>query len=91
MDKLTFEYTGASNLEVMQEAVKYNSFLASLILNQTKQFPLKMLDIGAGIGVIAEQMKKAGHSVTCMEPDVQQANILIAKGFEVYTEIHFKC
>jgi SAM-dependent methyltransferase len=87
MDDLTFEYTGTSNLEVMQEAVKYNLFLASLVLNRTKQVPRKMLDIGAGIGVIAEQMRKVGHSVTCMEPDAQQAKILIAKGFEVYTSL----
>jgi SAM-dependent methyltransferase len=83
-----FKYTGTSNLEIMQEAVKYNSFLASLVLNRTKQLPpQKMLDVGAGIGVIAEQMRKAGHSVTCMEPDAQQANILAKKGFEVYISL----
>ncbi|MDR1102300.1 MAG: class I SAM-dependent methyltransferase [Tannerella sp.] len=87
MSKPTFEYTGTSNLEVMQDAVKYNAFLASLILNRTKHCPQKMLDIGAGIGVMAEQMRNAGHSVTCMEPDVQQAGILTAKGFEVYTSL----
>jgi SAM-dependent methyltransferase len=87
MNQTTFEYTGTSNLEVMQEAIKYNSFLVSLILNQVKQPSQKMLDIGAGIGVIAEQLRKAGHSVTCMEPDAQQANILAVKGFEVYTSL----
>jgi hypothetical protein len=57
----TFEYTGTSNLEVMQEAVRYNSFLASLILNRTTgQTPQRMLDIGAGIGVFAERMRAAG-------------------------------
>ncbi|MDR1593300.1 MAG: class I SAM-dependent methyltransferase [Prevotellaceae bacterium] len=88
MNQIPFEYTGMSNLEVMQEAVKYNSFLASLILNRTTQStPQKMLDVGAGIGVIAELMRNAGHSVSCMEPDEQQANILTAKGFEVYTSL----
>ncbi|MDR1602627.1 MAG: class I SAM-dependent methyltransferase [Tannerella sp.] len=86
MSKTIFEYTGTSNLEVMQEAVRYNSFLVSLILNRT-QSPQKMLDIGAGIGVLAEKIRDAGHTVVCMEPDVQQAAILKAKGFEVYTSL----
>jgi SAM-dependent methyltransferase len=87
MYKSTFEYTGTSTLEVMREAVKYNLFLTSLILTRTKQSPLKMLDVGAGTGIIAEYMRQAGHSVTCMEPDAHQANILATKGFEVYTSL----
>jgi SAM-dependent methyltransferase len=86
MNKTSFEYTGTSNLEVMQEAVKYNSFLVSLILNRTKS-PQRVLDIGAGIGALAEKIRDAGHTVVCMEPDVQQAAILKAKGFEVYTSL----
>jgi cyclopropane fatty-acyl-phospholipid synthase-like methyltransferase len=87
MKETVFEYTGTSVLEVMQEAVKYSTFLASLILKQAKQPPQKMLDIGAGIGVIAEYMREAGHTVVCMEPDERQANILKSKGFEVYTSL----
>lgn len=86
MSKTPFEYTGTSNLEVMQEAVKYNSFLVSLILKHT-QSPQKMLDIGAGIGVLAEKIRDAGHTVVCMEPDAQQAAILKDKGFEVHTSL----
>ncbi|MDR0757760.1 MAG: hypothetical protein LBF85_07940 [Tannerella sp.] len=85
MNTTPFEYTGTSNLEVMQEAVKYNSFLASLILNRT-QSPQRMLDIGAGIGALAKLIRDAGHNtVVYMEPDVQQAALLKAKGFEVHT------
>jgi SAM-dependent methyltransferase len=86
MTHTSFEYTGTSHLEVMHEALKYNSFLVSLILNRT-QSPQKMLDIGAGLGTLAEKIREAGHTVVCMEPDAQQAARLKAKGFEVHTSL----
>ena len=84
MTQTEFTYTGTSNLEVMQEAKRYNAWLVSLILKQAKSSPLKMLDIGAGIGIFADAIKERGHSVVCMEPDARQAILLQAKGFEVY-------
>jgi ubiquinone/menaquinone biosynthesis C-methylase UbiE len=87
MTETEFTYTGASNLEVMQEAKRYNTWLVSLILKQAKSLPLKILDIGAGIGIFADAVKKEGHSVVCMEPDARQAILLQAKGFEVYKSL----
>ena len=87
MSKSKFIYTGTANLEVMQEAKKYNTWLVSLIMKMAKSSPLKVLDIGAGIGIFADAVKNSGHSVVCMEPDASQAILLQAKGFEVYESL----
>lgn len=82
-----FKYTGTGNLEVMQEAVNYNAFLASLVLKQAPALPGNLLDIGAGIGVYARLVQRAGYSVSCLEPDLYQAKRLRDDGFPVYTSI----
>jgi SAM-dependent methyltransferase len=68
----------------MQDATKYNAWLVSLILRHVKSAPSKIMDIGAGIGLFADAVKKRGHSVVCVEPDVRQVILLQAKGFEVH-------
>jgi SAM-dependent methyltransferase len=87
MQKTEFTYTGGENLEVMCEAKKYNSFLASLVLLQKINSAAKILDIGAGIGVIAEILREKGFDVSCFEPDLKQAMILTEKKFPVYTSL----
>jgi 2-polyprenyl-3-methyl-5-hydroxy-6-metoxy-1,4-benzoquinol methylase len=92
MDSTTFRYSGTDNLEVMQEATNYNSFLVSLILRNVRYDIVaggitKILDIGAGIGHFAEIIRRNGVEVVCMEPDLQQAERLKQKGFLVHTSM----
>jgi SAM-dependent methyltransferase len=87
MEKNKFTYTGGENLEMMCEAKKYNSFLASLVLAQKINPSAKILDIGAGIGTVAEILREKGCDISCFEPDLNQARILTEKGFPVYTSL----
>jgi 2-polyprenyl-3-methyl-5-hydroxy-6-metoxy-1,4-benzoquinol methylase len=79
------EYSGGENLEVMQDAVRYNRFLASLVTGKRLSLPVKALDVGAGTGTISELVRDAGWMVTCMEPDTAQAAVLREKNFTVHT------
>ncbi|MDR1557391.1 MAG: class I SAM-dependent methyltransferase [Tannerellaceae bacterium] len=80
---MEFEYTGTDNLEVMQKAINYNTFLISLITKQQHAISNKILDIGAGIGSFAEVIREKGFDVHCLEPDAYQAGLLESKGFTV--------
>ncbi|MDR2118035.1 MAG: class I SAM-dependent methyltransferase [Tannerellaceae bacterium] len=84
---MEFEYTGTDNLEVMQKAIHYNAFLISLITGQPRSASDKILDIGAGIGSFAEAIRAKGFEVHCLEPDLQQAQLLERKGFTVNTSL----
>ncbi|OAV75576.1 bifunctional 3-demethylubiquinone-9 3-methyltransferase/ 2-octaprenyl-6-hydroxy phenol methylase [Bacteroidales bacterium Barb7] len=85
---MSFEYTGTDLLELMQKAVNYNAFLASLILKQQIPTSGKILDIGAGIGLFADIVRKNGYNVYCLEPDLFQANLLKEQQFTVSTNIN---
>ncbi|OAV67579.1 bifunctional 3-demethylubiquinone-9 3-methyltransferase/ 2-octaprenyl-6-hydroxy phenol methylase [Bacteroidales bacterium Barb6] len=85
---MSFEYTGTDLLELMQKAVNYNAFLASLILKQQVPTSGKILDIGAGIGLFAGTIRENGYNVHCLEPDLFQANLLKGSRFEVSTNIN---
>ncbi|MDR0347995.1 MAG: class I SAM-dependent methyltransferase [Tannerella sp.] len=80
-------YTGTDTLEVMQLAVNYNKFVGNLFLK--KKFPtsIKVLDIGAGIGLYTDMFREKGYDVCCCEPDTYQSERLVKKGFKVYTSI----
>ena len=62
------EYTGIANLEVMEEAVRYNDFLARLVLSVAPPGG-KLLDFGAGTGRFAGRLAAQGFDVVCVEPD----------------------
>jgi SAM-dependent methyltransferase len=85
---MEYEYTGTDNLEVMQKAVKYNAFLVSLISKQVHLASDRILDIGAGIGLFAEAVRKEGGAVDCLEPDKAQAALLESKGFRVSASLN---
>ena len=63
-------YTGLSNLEVMEEAVRYNQFLLDLILPSEIE-RRRVLDFGAGTGTFAQKLLAKGADIACVEPDPQ--------------------
>jgi len=65
------EYTGTENLEVMADAVNYNRFLVSLILNEAN-LGEKIVDFGAGLGTFAMAIANHGHDIHCIESDSRQ-------------------
>jgi SAM-dependent methyltransferase len=79
-------YEGAENLEVMASAVNYNQFLTQLILSKAKPGD-RMLDFGAGIGTFANRIREAGYSVTCVEPDIAQADRVAGIGIPVVGQL----
>ena len=79
-------YEGAENLEVMASAVNYNQFLTQLILSKAKPGD-RMLDFGAGIGTFANRIREAGYSVTCVEPDIAQADRVARIGIPVVGQL----
>lgn len=69
------DYSGSDVLEIMAEAVKYNSFLTNEVLSHAPKFG-HVLDFGAGIGTFSAPVAKLGLQVTCVEyDDGQRAKI----------------
>ncbi|MFO0703057.1 MAG: class I SAM-dependent methyltransferase [Candidatus Andersenbacteria bacterium] len=73
-------YTGTDTLEVLQDAVRYNRFLVDQVC-ATVGSKHRVLDVGAGIGTFAAAVRDAGHDVTCLVTDHDQADRLRADGF----------
>jgi SAM-dependent methyltransferase len=76
------DYTGRENLEAMKLAVNYNNFLLSLVLSQARQSE-SIVDLGAGLGAFAVQLRTRGFEVVCVEPDAVQAGRIAALGLPV--------
>lgn len=74
-----FSYSGARNLELMRESVKYNRFLLNLIRSILRPGD-KVLDFGAGDGMFAEIVSARGHAVSCVELDVAARDRLARMG-----------
>lgn len=68
-------YGGTDNLEIMQEAVRYNRFLEDLVLLHASPGD-RVLDFGAGIGTFACSMRERGLDVQCVEVDPDQAELI---------------
>ncbi|WP_244931678.1 class I SAM-dependent methyltransferase [Nocardioides sp. W7] len=82
MDTGDFAYTGCDNLEVMQDAVRYNRFLVDSVLQHVTP-GARVLDFGAGAGTYADMMREHGVSPFCLEPDPTLQAKLRANGYEV--------
>jgi SAM-dependent methyltransferase len=85
-DNKKAEYTGTDNLEVMAEAINYNQFLVDLILKHAKKGE-SILDFGAGIGTFAKIISEHGHTVSCIEPDSNQASVITDLGLTAYNDL----
>jgi SAM-dependent methyltransferase len=71
-------YTGVANLEVMQEAVRYNRFLLNLVLKHAPAYGAVM-DFGAGGGEFAKPVA-ARRALTAVEPDAFLRSQLASRG-----------
>jgi SAM-dependent methyltransferase len=69
--------SGGANLEVMEQAVRYNRFLLDLIQPRGR-----VLDFGAGTGTFARPLAASGIDIVCVEPDPQEG----LKGLRVYRD-----
>ncbi len=86
-EKKEFIYTGQSNLEAMTEAVNYNKFLISLVIDQMNNKEDRILDFGAGSGTYSCLLKKMNITSDCLEPDSTLRNILDSLGFKVFEDL----
>lgn len=74
---------GTENLEVMADAVTYNTFLLRMIADAMPSGG-RILDFGAGRGTFAGPMQAAGRSMVCVEPDVTARGLLAGDGLEAH-------
>jgi SAM-dependent methyltransferase len=61
-------YPGLDNLEIMEYAVNYNTFLLGLVTARVSA-DYAILDFGAGTGVVARPLAAIGYQVSCVERD----------------------
>lgn len=79
-------YSGVENLEIMQEAHNYNSYLVNLVISEAHEAPVA-IDFGAGIGTFASELRKYGTRVICVEPDLSLCKRLKAMQFEAHDSL----
>lgn len=79
-------YSGADNLEVMEQAVNYNAFLISMIRDTCVPAGSNWLDFGAGTGYFASHVQVMA-SVLCVEPDSDLRDRLTRQGLQTCADI----
>lgn len=80
-------YSGVENLEIMQGAHNYNSYLENLVISEGRDACVA-IDFGAGIGTFASELRKRGTHVICVESDLSLCRRLKAMQFEVHDSLH---
>lgn len=79
-------FPGSENLEIMQEAKRYNAFLAETIVRLSPPGG-RLLDFGAGSGTITRLVAAAipggAGRITCIEPDPALRARLAESGFAI--------
>lgn len=75
-------YSGAQNLEVMEQAVRYNRFLLDLVWSVARDAD-SLVDFGAGSGTFARRLLERGRAPLCVEPDHTLRARLAASGLSV--------
>jgi len=76
-------YSGVENLEAMQDAHNFYSYLLSLVVSEGRGVATA-LDFGAGIGTFASELRKYGSHVICIEPDRSLRRRLQIEQFEAH-------
>jgi len=79
----TAAYTGTANLEVMEAARNYNTFLTAQVMAHARP-GAAIVDFGAGTGTFAQRLTMAGYAVRCVELDPVLRHRLAAAGLGVY-------
>jgi SAM-dependent methyltransferase len=80
-------YAGVDNLEVMEIARRYRSFLVRAVTDAVgpPERAGRLLDFGSGTGTIARPLRDLGYRVACVEPDLAMRDALSADGFDATT------
>lgn len=83
------EYTGISNLEVMEAATNYCEFLGDLIaeVGGPPCARTGVLDFGSGIGTYARLARGRGYDVRCCELDHELRTKLATDGFTTCADL----
>jgi SAM-dependent methyltransferase len=79
-------YSGASNLEVMLEAINYNDYLLEQVVQNARGSP-NAIDFGAGTGTFSRALRERGIPVICIEPDRLLRGRLKRDGFKVFGQL----
>ncbi len=79
-------HSGGENLEVMQEAVRYNRYLRELV-RRNAGFAETALDFGAGIGTFSSAVDLPPARVHCVEPDARARDVLSDQGYQVHADL----
>jgi len=77
-------YAGKPELQQTEALRNYNRFICRLFSREYEGGVI--LDFGAGIGTLADQMSDLGD-ITCVEVDPEHAETLRAKGYEVLSSV----
>ena len=77
-------YAGKPELRQTEALRNYNRFICRLFRREYEGGVI--LDFGAGIGILADQMSDLGD-IVCVEVDPEQSEALRAKGYEVLSNI----
>jgi SAM-dependent methyltransferase len=72
-------YSGIDNLELMEEARRYNAFLRHTVESVIRPGD-RVLDFGAGTGVLARPLSASACRLSCVEPDPELRARLCALG-----------
>src|SRR4051794_28387199 len=77
-------YAGVDNLEVMEVARRYASFLVRCVTDAVggPDHAGRLVDFGSGTGTIARPLRELGYDVTCIELDTTLRDQLAQAGFE---------
>ncbi|MEM9401990.1 MAG: methyltransferase domain-containing protein [Pseudomonadota bacterium] len=77
---------GGENLEVMQDAHKYNAFLRSLIRKHAGDVD-NAVDFGSGIGTFSDSLEIDTRQITCVETEPSSLAVLETKGFRTARDL----